>query len=103
MTIMKTTLKRVQAEPCFPLRKTYKLVQFDGTFQEFLQWLKHHKLLMKDLEPYRDPYQRRLFIYSHKTIKATKETVCVTRVSIKGLYFIKQRLKKQAKQVKQSV
>ena len=86
---------KVLAEPCFSLRKAYKLVQYPGTFQEFIQWLKVSRYLMNDLEPYKGPWERGLFVYTHRRINATNTVVCVTRVTIKGIYFLKQKLKNQ--------
>jgi len=86
---------KVQAEPCFSFRKAYKLIQYPGTFQEFIQWLKDSHYVMNDLEPYKGPWEKGLFVYTHRRVNATNSIVCITRVTIKGLYFLKQRLKNQ--------
>lgn len=93
------TSRVVQAEPCFSMRQAWKLVQFQGTFRSFIQWLKDEKLLMVDLEPYSKHLRRGLFHYTLVFIRATSKVVTVTRVTIKGLHFIEQRLKHQNKNI----
>lgn len=98
MTTLKSTSVRVSAEPCFSLRKAYKLVQFPGTFPRFIQWLKDCNYIMQDLEPYKRPWEKGLFVYTFKKINVANKTVCITRITIKGIYFIKQKLKNQLNQ-----
>ena len=95
MTIKNAMPVKAQAEPCFSLRKAYKFVQFPGSLQEFLQWLKDSRYLMHDLEPYKSPWEKGLFVYTYRRLSATNSVVCVTRVTIKGIYFLKKRLKNQ--------
>ena len=75
----------------FSLRKTAKLVNYTGGLIKFTEYLRNNKYVMKDLEPYQEYIDRGYFTYSRKYIKTINRQVCVTEVTIKGLYYFSQK------------
>jgi phage antirepressor YoqD-like protein len=80
----------------FSIRETGKLIKFPGGEHQFFEWLRSNKYLLSDNTPAQAYINGGYFLLeaAKKKIGTTRVVIPVTRVTIKGLYALQRKIRK---------
>jgi phage antirepressor YoqD-like protein len=89
-------MARPSNEQTFSIRETGKLIKFPGGEHQFFEWLRSKSYLLSDNTPAQAYLNSGWFSreYTHKKIGSKKTVIPVTRVTIKGLYALQRKIRK---------
>lgn len=90
-------MNKSKSEMTQSIRQTGKMIKFPGGEHQFFEWLRMKGYLLSDNTPAQAYINSGWFVLeaAKKQIGLTKSVIPVTRVTIKGLYALQRKVKKE--------